>query len=261
MPNGGSDCCGTCWFNSANEGEPGYRRAPQVEPVRWTIRDLEIDNPFYTYCANHPHHNRDRLDVPIGPVYVADGYPYTRRVFAKSPDTEDVRAGLLDLLAKIEETPPREYPSPTQLDEEVIKQLMDLREGRAAPALRRIVRFSPPAEPSGDNPFGPNRMATVALAVEALAAIEGDNSLSEVETVLRCGLSGSREVPSKARTQPKGNDERDNQMAAIRYHVVLGLKHCSSARALELLREATRDPHPEVAAFAGAILAEKEAEA
>jgi hypothetical protein len=24
MPNGGSDCCGTCWFNSTHQGQVGY---------------------------------------------------------------------------------------------------------------------------------------------------------------------------------------------------------------------------------------------
>ena len=57
MPNGGSDCCGTCWFNSANEGKPGYREGPPPRKVRCTIRGLEIE-------------------VPIGPVYVTDDYPY-----------------------------------------------------------------------------------------------------------------------------------------------------------------------------------------
>ena len=34
MPNGGSDCCGTCWFNRKNRGEKGYPkdRDNDVEP-------------------------------------------------------------------------------------------------------------------------------------------------------------------------------------------------------------------------------------
>jgi len=27
MPDGGSDCCGTCWFNERNKGEAGYAHA------------------------------------------------------------------------------------------------------------------------------------------------------------------------------------------------------------------------------------------
>lgn len=39
-------------------------------------------------------------------------------------------------------------------------------------------------------------------------------------------------------------------MAAIRYHAVLGLKHCTLDKARDLLMMATQDPHSEVAAFA-----------
>jgi len=38
MPNGGSDCCGTCWFNARNKGEAGYGHALATEPARCTIR-------------------------------------------------------------------------------------------------------------------------------------------------------------------------------------------------------------------------------
>jgi len=32
MPNGGSDCCGTCWFNARNKGEARYEHARDPEP-------------------------------------------------------------------------------------------------------------------------------------------------------------------------------------------------------------------------------------
>src|SRR5258708_6142984 len=106
MPNGGSDCCGTCCFNARNRGEAGYAHANDPEPAACVIRGgLAIDNPFYTYCANHPHHNRGRLRVPVGPVYVVDDDPnsgmYARKVWVPSPDTEEVRTALLDLLAGV----------------------------------------------------------------------------------------------------------------------------------------------------------------
>ncbi|NOZ21909.1 MAG: cellulose biosynthesis cyclic di-GMP-binding regulatory protein BcsB [Planctomycetes bacterium] len=272
MPNGGSDCCGTCWFNTANEGDPDYRKGPPPDEVRCTIRSLEIETPFWTYCANHPHHNPARVEVPIGPVYVTDGYPYTRRVLEQSPDTEEIRAGLLDLLGHMEEVPNAEYPTPTELDEEVIKQLMEFREKRAAPTLRTIIHFDPLAAPDGDNPFGQNRVTTVALAVEALVCIEGDSALDEVETALRCGLSRDAVTPDVSggilsrirqwwlRKQANPDDQAEDPMAAIRYHAVLGLKHCGSDRARILLREATNDPHPEVAMLARRVLTTKEAD-
>ena len=43
MPNGGSDCCGTCWFNAKNKGEKGYGHAKDPEPAFCTIRALPIE--------------------------------------------------------------------------------------------------------------------------------------------------------------------------------------------------------------------------
>lgn len=71
MPNGGSDCCGTCWFNRRNKGQAGYQHA-FPGPTQCEIRSLEITSPFYTYCANHPHRRPERDEVPIGPVMTGD---------------------------------------------------------------------------------------------------------------------------------------------------------------------------------------------
>jgi hypothetical protein len=72
MPNGGSDCCGTCWFNAKNKGEAGYAHAKDPEPDFCTIRSLPIEDPFYTYCANHPYNRQKRDPIPIGPVFTGD---------------------------------------------------------------------------------------------------------------------------------------------------------------------------------------------
>ena len=56
MPNGGSDCCGTCWFNRSLEGQRGSGNFNRETPSHCEIRDLDIPDPFYTYCANHPCH-------------------------------------------------------------------------------------------------------------------------------------------------------------------------------------------------------------
>jgi hypothetical protein len=101
MPNGGSDCCGTCWFNAKNKGAAGYAHASDAETDYCTIRELPIDDPFYTYCGNHPHRRPDRDTVPIGPVFIDKGNG--RRLWKPSPDTEEVRLHLLDLLGKIDQ--------------------------------------------------------------------------------------------------------------------------------------------------------------
>lgn len=155
---------------------------------------------------------------------------------------------LLELIGEIVETPTAEYPSPTKFDEEIIKQLMSFREKRATKHLRRIAAFDPKSSPASDNPFKRNRILTVALAIEALAAIEQDEALDQLKRAIDYGI-----MSSNTDDYSESNDE----MAPIRYHAVLGLKHCSTADAKMLLEHATNDPHSEIRAFAGEILANK----
>ena len=167
MPNGGSDCCGTCWFDARNKGEAGYDHSGDPEPSFCTIRGLAIKDPFWTYCGNHPHRRPDRDPIPIGPVFVAaDGYPYGRRQWQPSPDTEEVRQHLLELVRSVPEEPAEEYPAGVYTDEMVVWQLGEFREPRAAADLRRIAGLSP--EASGGR-FGRTREGLVAAARAALA--------------------------------------------------------------------------------------------
>jgi hypothetical protein len=169
MPNGGSDCCGTCWFNARNKGEEGYGHSKDSGPNFCTIRSLDIEeDPFWTYCVNHPHHRPNRDPMPIGPVYVTDGVPYRRKQWRPSPDTEEVRQHLLELVREIVEQPAEEYPVGIYTDETVVWQLGEFRERRAEVELRRIASFSPRA--SGGR-FGRTRADLVALAREALTKI------------------------------------------------------------------------------------------
>ena len=113
MPNGGSDCCGTCWFNRSLEGRWGSANFNRDIPSHCEVRDLDIPNPFYTYCANHPYHRPDRDQIPIGPVFVDrsvmpketaamqkdSGSSESQRVrWHDSLDTEEIRQHLLDLV-------------------------------------------------------------------------------------------------------------------------------------------------------------------
>lgn len=134
MPNGGSDCCGTCWFNARNKGEAGYDHAHDPEPAHCTIRDLALDDPFYTYCGNHPHRRPDRDPIPIGPVFVG----MERDLWQASPDTEEIRRHLLALLDELGGGPSPEYPMGAHSIEIVVWQLGEFREPRAIEGLRRI---------------------------------------------------------------------------------------------------------------------------
>ena len=171
MPNGGSDCCGTCWFNSRNKGETGHHgSASPSEPHYCIIRELPIRSAFYTYCANHPHRNPGRIEVPIGPVWegTSDGH---REVWKLAPSTEEVRLNLLSLLVQIQEQPSPEYPIGIHGDNMVIWQVGELREFRALEELRRIAAFSLLC-PECD-PFKRSRHSTVSTALKAIGKIEG----------------------------------------------------------------------------------------
>jgi hypothetical protein len=168
MPNGGSDCCGTCWFNARNKGEAGYGHAASPEPSVCTVRDLPIDNPFYTYCGNHPHRRPEKDPIPVGPVYSGDSSGQ-RTLWKESPDTEEIRKHLLALLEPMQETPDSEYPLGIYADEIVVWQLGEFRETRAVDSLRHIVAFDPAS--SEDGPFGRTRAGLVEAAKEALAKI------------------------------------------------------------------------------------------
>ena len=175
MPNGGSDCCMTCWFNSKNEGKAGRNRNRlSSEPSYCTIRDLPIRVAAYTYCANHPYRNPSRLEVPIGPVWegTSDGY---REVWKLAPNTEEVRLSLLNLLAQIQEKPGTEYPIGIYADEVIVWQVGELQEVRAMAELCRIAEFSPDAQ--SDDAFCRSRRSTVAAALKAIEKIEGKTAL------------------------------------------------------------------------------------
>ena len=157
MPNGGSDCCGTCWFNRKNQGERDWLLYVDTSvPPYCEIREIVIEDPFYTYCANHPHRRPDRDPIPIGPVMRHGGWEEERRVQAgqpdvlvstenpryvwkPSPDSEEIRQHLLNLLDGVFEHMSRDrYPIGTGLGETIIRQLGEFREQRAVRHLEWI---------------------------------------------------------------------------------------------------------------------------
>ena len=103
MPNGGSGCCGTCWFNRRNRGERDWMtHHDESIPPSCEIRDVAIDNPFYDLlCPPPAPHDRDR--IPIGPIMRHGGFidglnENPREVWIPSPDSEEIRLHLLELL-------------------------------------------------------------------------------------------------------------------------------------------------------------------
>jgi len=169
MPNGGSDNCATCWFNRKNKGETGYGHAADPGEDFCIIRNLPIEeDPFYTYCTNHPHHNPLKVDLPIGPVL--KGYP--RAQWVPSPDSEEIRLKLIFLLDAIEEQPQPEYPAGMYLDEMVVWQLGEFREPRAVPGLQRVTQFDPTKSVLGYFEIKRDRKRLVQMARESLNKIK-----------------------------------------------------------------------------------------
>ena len=139
MPNGGSDCCGTCWFNRSNGGRRGSANFNREIPSYCEIRSLDIPDPFYTYCANHPHHRSNRDPIPIGPVYVGDSFG-VREFWKPSLDTEEIRQHLLDIVRAPEEHTDG-YPffsSPPHI--RAIEQLVDFGDQRVVKALEDLAQ-------------------------------------------------------------------------------------------------------------------------
>jgi hypothetical protein len=181
MPNGGSDCCGTCWFNAKNKGDVGYDHVDDPEDDFCVIRNLAISgDPFYTYCSNHPSHNPTKIDIPIGPVFISGGNyggVHWRKVWVQSPDTEEVRTTLLSILSEIKEIPDPDYPAGAAFDDMAIWQLGEFREQRAFQQLERVSQFDPSSQSPGK--FPRTREKTVELAQWALEQIQqtdGPNS-------------------------------------------------------------------------------------
>ncbi len=142
MPNGGSDCCATCWFNRSLAGKRGSSNFDHRIPSHCEIRGLDIPDPFYTYCANHPYHRPDRDPIPIGPVLVTDDASLsTRREWMPSPDTAEIRQHLLDIVRRADERQDEGYhfyTSPAHIV--AVRQLLEWGDPRLIAALEEVVQ-------------------------------------------------------------------------------------------------------------------------
>ncbi len=107
---------------------------------------MEIEDPFYTYCANHPHRRPERDPITIGQVtrYTGDGFSDDREDWMPSPDSEEIREHLLDLLENFfEHAFKSRYPIGPGLGELVIRQLGEFTERRAEKHIRCISENCP----------------------------------------------------------------------------------------------------------------------
>lgn len=257
----GADCCMFCCFNRANEGRSGFgdeANALRTDEHFCEIREFDVtDLPHLTFCANHPHHLR-HIDVPVGPVWQCvrvEGGGYVRARFKDSPDTEEIRATLVELLDGMPEVPahPTWFGPVEQFDEVVIIQLREFGERRALPGLRRVAAFDPTAARADDQP-GYSRRRTVGRAVEAIGVIARDEAIEDLARYLRLGLPIPGLDPTPGAPWPAGVDD---PYAHARNFAVVGLSHCVSDEATTLMEEALGDPQASIRRRAEEILAER----
>jgi len=173
MPNGGSDCCGTCWFNTKNKGEAGYKHSRDPDPDFCQIRKIAIQNPFYTYCANHPHHMPGKVEIPVGSVYEGDS-DGNRQVMVALPDTSENRFFHLLLLKEICKGLREEYPGGLPSSVIIIEQLAEWNEVDAISDLEIIAAIEVPLK---ESEFDPQTIAqTVSAANSALKKLKKINN-------------------------------------------------------------------------------------
>lgn len=259
MPNGGSDNCGTCCHNSANKGQTGYPRTPPSEKTaKCLIRDIDIANPFWTYCVNHPYKNEFDIRIPIGAVYggmtqkgvteKGDRWiQYERAVLLLPPDTIEMREKLLELLNTYIEEVGR--PSLFAFIEEVVKQLGRYGERNAVEGIRRLINLD--LSDILQEEYYPRfkKISIIAVAIEALSKILGDNALPEINYGLNCGL--------EALKSRSNYDEKEDELKRIRFYSVVSLVYCNSKEAIDYLEKALKDPSREIVELAGEILEDK----
>ena len=234
MPNGGSDCCGTCWFNSINDGEPGYHGIQKIidssEQSYCLIRNETIEDPMYTYCVNHPHHNPQRIEIPIGPITTGE----SREIWKEPLDTEEIRQFLINYLKSIpseEET--TDYPYGSSIEEAILIHIRDLNEPRAIPELQRIANSSEYDSSIRKNPFSRDMNELIGLAIDTLTKMLREEMIPIIEAKL-----SSREY-------------------SIRFYAIFSLDYLSSEKSITLLKKAEGDPNPKLSKLAKDILEKK----
>lgn len=212
-------------------------------------RDLDVPDPFWTYCANHPHHNPSRIDIPLGPVYTGED----REVWVLAPKGEEVTQKLLESLNKITNEVQFHYPvSPIDLEITIIDQLSEMKERRAIPGLLKVLdldielyrNYNPH---DLDHAMNRNKAAVVGSAIEALLYISDGKCLGHVEKFISKGL--------EEKDFDNYNPDLDN-FAIIRYHLVSGLQYCPPEKARPLLMKAKKDPHESVRKLADSLATE-----
>lgn len=162
MPNGGTDCCATCWFHSHKLMEmkfgPEMRHQSPTDSF-CTIRRIPVEEPHYTYCANHPYRRGEPDPIPIGGVDRGNGlHRWRTHPPLRDPDVRQHLGALLERQARAErgatthimhkpafehvigdpidpDAPKFEYPIGKGLIETLVEHAVEIRALEAVPGL------------------------------------------------------------------------------------------------------------------------------
>lgn len=244
MPNGGSDCCGTCQFNSKKNPSKGYQ--DDRKEAYCIIRDLEVPDPFWTYCANHQHHNLTGIMTPLGAVRVYAEYPEERKVWKMPPDTEEVRQKLIELTEGFDASFEVVFPLPTTLEKEVISQLEYFREVRAIPALMQFVQSNVDLYRVKGDYAAKDKVSLIGQAIEVILNLSKGEELPNLTPMLQLGLEFYE--------MGMEYDPETDGLAPIRYHLIRGLRFCPETQARPIAIQGLKDPHPDIQKFAGELI-------
>ena len=240
MPNGGSDCCGECQFYGLESEKYLFNYPKRIDYPHCLLRAYVPEDPYYTYCVNHPHHNPYSVTIPVGPIYVPGKDLHTRKPTFPCLDSEKIRQGLLMILERIPEKPRKEYPSSTNFDAEIIKQVGHFKELRALNELLRIIKFDPNLKLEWHY-F--DRKYIIAFAVKAVAELLEEESFPLIKKYILLGRK----------------DKDPEELATIRYHTLIPFIKYGKDNPIaeEALSIATSDPSNGISGIANNYIAGK----
>jgi hypothetical protein len=138
------------------------------------IRKVEISDPFNACCANHTINLPLKVAMPIGPIYQGDAFKKSK-VWISLEDTLENRLSHLEFLRNLSEVTLEDYSLNKLLMDIVVDQLIEWREYRAIPFLRRIASW-PAQLDSADWRLALQDDVTVKSATRALEKLENMRS-------------------------------------------------------------------------------------
>jgi hypothetical protein len=128
--------CARCQFLAVRSAGPGSTPIAEAGPAHCSIRELPIDDPEGTFCANHSSLTPKPDRIAVGPVLRrSPESPEGNSILHETQDNRSVRDHLLDIVERIQV---RSLADLTLREATAIWQLTEFREPRAHFYIDRI---------------------------------------------------------------------------------------------------------------------------